>query len=90
MNSRGVLGSIIMLFISTVIIFLILILFTFGSGVVKIFDRGSGVSVYSQDEIITGGKNPYSIVVESRVRIQEGQKGDLIFQKVLEEFSYEK
>ena len=52
LNKSGIIGSLITMFITTIVIIIILTVFVLGSGVVKKFDKVDvGIRIYNETEI---------------------------------------
>ena len=52
MNSRGQLKDLIVMFVATIVIVIILVVFVLGAGLVKkINDVGGGVKVYNEESV---------------------------------------
>lgn len=50
-NKRGILGSLFVMIIATIAIVLILLIFIFGSGIVKRFDKvDAGIRIYNESD----------------------------------------
>ena len=63
LNKRGIVGSLIVMFITTIAIVLILLVFVIGSGMVKRFDKVDvGISIY--DEARTGLDDIFRYMVD--------------------------
>jgi hypothetical protein len=82
MNSKGMLGKTIALWVATIVIVILLLLFIIGSGIVrKIDESGAGLKVYSPSEIGLENlreymKDYYSIIDKRYLTNQEKFGGD--------------
>lgn len=79
MNSkRGIIGSLIVMFITTIAIVIILTIFVLGSGIVKKFDNvDAGISIYNETRIglsdVFDYMNDYFKVAEVRSLVADGK-----------------
>lgn len=52
MNKRGMIGSFTVMFVATIVIVLILVIFVLSAGVIKKLDNaGSGISILSEEKV---------------------------------------
>ena len=83
-NKKGVIASFITTFVATIIIALILLVFVFGSGIVKkVANVDSGVAVYSEKDVeinnIFSYMLEYSSLLEAKFSLEGGFPSDKLF-----------